>query len=71
MAEGTFADLHREGTEPRDLYMAAWEAAPCTVSAATLGEDDHVQAAEEIEAAGLGEAIDCALAMLRARPAER
>jgi hypothetical protein len=36
-----------------------------------LSEDDHVQSFEVIEVASLNEAIDRALAMLKARPQHR
>jgi hypothetical protein len=36
-----------------------------------LGEDDHIKAAEIIEADTIGEAIDTALVMLRERPQHR
>ena len=36
-----------------------------------LNADDHIQSAEVIEAVGLTDAIDRALAMLKARPQHR
>ena len=36
-----------------------------------LNEDDHIKAVEIIEAGAVGEAIESALAMLRARPHHR